>query len=818
MKKTGVNFMKKINKKVPLLLSAILISTTISSSMVTLASTGGSNHIPFQTIQKDSVFAEPTSADAYGQPALTHEVKNIMIPNAVDSILKALPAFEYLDQSSIAYGLSFINESNVEFAARVLGGILYDLVPGSTTPSNFRMNSGLEVNLAPYVTSWNPNTGFRNREYFELVMVHEMVHAFTLEALVRGWYGMSEEGTMNQSEQFPTWFSEGVADAVAGEITQSLKLGALDKDSPDSLIGPIFKRLNQPTASAVHGVGYYATLYLGQLVSEEEEFSVANIQKGLNKLFESIISGVSFDDTLKNYTKFKGLEDFEKRLPKEKRACDFVRWVLKERQFDRSNVSATGFGGILTGDFMAKDLLSDTAPDSINPLFKIDSSRTEIINIYPDQVTVLSGGSLNQPGKKPVVTYPDAAPVNPVKLDVPDNFSSSMKNNGEVTVSWKPVENALSYEIELFKKDAKVSDANIENKTEYSFKTNVEDAKEYILKIKAVGNGVKFEESDVFTLKDKGSAPVITGADNVTIKIGAEFDPMQGVTATDAEDGNISNIAVTGSVDTSNAGSYTLTYTATDIDGNVQTAERVVTVRSNEKPVIEGADDVTIKNGEVSGFNPLDGVTVKDDFDTIDVSQIKVTGTVESPEKGTTKDFVLTYEVTDRDGETSKVDRTVTVTNQKPVIEVEQDISFQIGETVDTKKGVRATDTEDGDLTDQITLSGDVDFEKAGRYTVSYNIVDSDGNKAVKYTQISVLAAENSNPASDKAQLQELVDKFLKDLESGRDTSAASSEDWRNYVNVFDQANAALADENISQEDVDSLVEEFIQAEKNLGL
>jgi len=63
--------------------------------------------------------------------------------------------------------------------------------------------------------------------------------------------------------------------------------------------------------------------------------------------------------------------------------------------------------------------------------------------------------------------------------------------------------------------------------------------------------------------------PVISGATDKTIKIGDSFDPKAGVTATDPENGDLtSNIVVSGTVDTTKTGAYTLTYSVTDSDSN----------------------------------------------------------------------------------------------------------------------------------------------------------------------------------------------------------------------------------------------------------
>ena len=59
--------------------------------------------------------------------------------------------------------------------------------------------------------------------------------------------------------------------------------------------------------------------------------------------------------------------------------------------------------------------------------------------------------------------------------------------------------------------------------------------------------------------------PIISGANNKTIYIGASFNPLSGVTAKDNVDGNITKkIKVSGKVNTKKAGTYKLTYSVTD--------------------------------------------------------------------------------------------------------------------------------------------------------------------------------------------------------------------------------------------------------------
>ena len=89
---------------------------------------------------------------------------------------------------------------------------------------------------------------------------------------------------------------------------------------------------------------------------------------------------------------------------------------------------------------------------------------------------------------------------------------------------------------------------------------------------------------DEFTINkvaapDDTTAPVITLPESSAMEKGTAFDPMEGVSASDDIDGDVTAaIQVSGSVDTSKAGEYTLTYTVTDAAGNKATAVRIVTV------------------------------------------------------------------------------------------------------------------------------------------------------------------------------------------------------------------------------------------------
>ena len=98
--------------------------------------------------------------------------------------------------------------------------------------------------------------------------------------------------------------------------------------------------------------------------------------------------------------------------------------------------------------------------------------------------------------------------------------------------------------------------------------------------------------------------PEITGVKDQTVKLGSTFNPLSGVKATDKEDGDLTSaIRVTGSVDTSKAGVYKLTYTVVDKDGGKAEASCNITVEDQKYPTYDSktiytGGDIVVYNGE----------------------------------------------------------------------------------------------------------------------------------------------------------------------------------------------------------------------------
>lgn len=156
-------------------------------------------------------------------------------------------------------------------------------------------------------------------------------------------------------------------------------------------------------------------------------------------------------------------------------------------------------------------------------------------------------------------------------------------------------------------------------------------------------------------------APVIT-AEDLNLNWGAEFDALDGVVATDTEDGVLTDYieVVSDDVNTRVAGDYTVVYAVEDAAG--ERVERTISVnvaeRENEAPVLLAYDQYVLEGSE---YDPLANVRAVDyeDGELTDVSdRIEiVSGEVDTTTPG---EYEVTYSVEDFDG--AITEKTITVT------------------------------------------------------------------------------------------------------------------------------------------------------------
>jgi len=152
----------------------------------------------------------------------------------------------------------------------------------------------------------------------------------------------------------------------------------------------------------------------------------------------------------------------------------------------------------------------------------------------------------------------------------------------------------------------------------------------------------------------RNQAPEITGTDlTPVIQQGDAYNPLDGVTATDDEDGDLTaSIVISGfeADDVNYAGTYVITLTVTDSQGESASLTINLTVEGSSAvlpPVLSGVtaqQTYYIGSGE---FNPLAGVTAIDPVDGNITNQIQVQGTYLLTAAGT---YNITLRVTNSGG------------------------------------------------------------------------------------------------------------------------------------------------------------------------
>ncbi|RDY27314.1 DUF5011 domain-containing protein [Romboutsia weinsteinii] len=78
-----------------------------------------------------------------------------------------------------------------------------------------------------------------------------------------------------------------------------------------------------------------------------------------------------------------------------------------------------------------------------------------------------------------------------------------------------------------------------------------------------------------------------------------------------------------------------------------------------------------------------------------------------------------------------------------PILNIPKSESTKVGEEIDLTGGFSAMDTKDGDLTSSVEVTGEVNFNKPGKYPLTYKVVDSDGNEVVKTRTVAIVDMED---------------------------------------------------------------------------
>lgn len=251
--------------------------------------------------------------------------------------------------------------------------------------------------------------------------------------------------------------------------------------------------------------------------------------------------------------------------------------------------------------------------------------------------------------------------------------------------------------------------------------------------------------------KKKGDA-VISGETETVIRVGSTFDPMAGIRANDTAKGDVtSKITVEGTVNVEKEGTYALTYKVKASNGKEATLERTVEVKAIK---VNGMTDRKVALGSY-GFNVESGVTVDD----------PMLGTLRASTEAHQQYFTIDGEVNTevigvyQISYTIKIDnyeqtfiRNISVVNEAIINVPDLEEQLEIGGAFNPMLGVTASrpievpviDPDTGEETDELRVStqdvkdfvhitGSVDVDTAGTYTLTYRITDPDDLAGIEF-------------------------------------------------------------------------------------
>ena len=177
--------------------------------------------------------------------------------------------------------------------------------------------------------------------------------------------------------------------------------------------------------------------------------------------------------------------------------------------------------------------------------------------------------------------------------------------------------------------------------------------------------------------------------------------------------------------------------------------ESIIEEYNNNYPMIYNIDETNVQVGD--DFDPLAGVYAVDSTDDL-TSNIEVDGDVDTETEG---QYVLTYKVTNSDGDWYENNRLVTVSQNESteipkspsketsgsrvIFENVKDVTIQSGESFDPKENVTVIDTDGHDITEDVHIVGDkVDTNKKGEYYIAYTVIDRFGEPNAKAITVTV--------------------------------------------------------------------------------
>lgn len=360
----------------------------------------GTNIRIFHMVNEFVAAQTPSGSSQIGDyTALADVLDREIVPQAVKALLHTYPgAFGYLNDCSIGIGLAIENNANSSALASVTFGTANGRYEDGKVTYDLKYK--LTVNVAYLSLNDDGTLTGSSRQDLEGTIIHEMTHALMDETLTKGMF--------SGSNGYPLWFIEGMAQTAVGgyaDFNDWVNGGlGIRQNTSVSQISNIVKasanKLGASSGAASYGTGYLACMYLGQLASgkglSSEAITPQNISTGLDKILKKLGEGNSLNDVIKDVTggKYAGISDFESKFGDTDSAA-FIR--------DLTAKVGSGNGSLAGGDFTKTDLLPDS--EASVSVFDLNPDAPFVINRYPAEVEVVSGGGKDTAGTAPIPDY-----------------------------------------------------------------------------------------------------------------------------------------------------------------------------------------------------------------------------------------------------------------------------------------------------------------------------------------------------------------------------------------------------------------------------
>ena len=207
------------------------------------------------------------------------------------------------------------------------------------------------------------------------------------------------------------------------------------------------------------------------------------------------------------------------------------------------------------------------------------------------------------------------------------------------------------------------------------------------------------------------------------------------------------NVQIEGNVDYNKIGEYEIKYIIDTFIGKYEENSKVRIVDTHEPELTLEGDEEYKQSYAIEYKEP--GYKAIDSYegnltDKVETEKIEIDET----------SYNILYKVQDSSGnKAEKIRKIVIVDDVPPVITLNGNATMTVylNDTY-KEKGAKAEDEKDGDLTDKISIEGDVDTSKTGKYTITYKVKDKSGNEAIKKRTVTVAKKKVVTSSAVKAQ------------------------------------------------------------------